>query len=73
MTITREAHRQGPPRSVVILLALLVVGLVLELGAGIAMARHQGSTLDSGRPCSGRSNSLDCSTPAILNSQGGGR
>lgn len=40
MTCTRDEHRQGPPRPVVILLALLLIGLMLELGAGFALARH---------------------------------
>lgn len=38
MTHIREQHSQRPPRLVIVLLAIFVIGLLLELGAAFAMA-----------------------------------
>ena len=36
MTNTREEHRYGPPRLVIILLALFVIGLLLQASVAFA-------------------------------------
>ena len=68
MTNTRQVERQGPPRLLVVLLAVYTVGLLLEVGAAFALARL---SADGRTGCGGsRSESTDVVTPADPITQG---
>lgn len=68
MTNTREDERQGPPRLLVILLAIYAIGLLLEVGAAFALARLPGDGRNSGGVSP--SESTDVVTPAGLTRKG---
>lgn len=63
MTNTREGHRQGPPRVVIILLALFVIGLLLQASVAFAQTELPTAGNDS-NGASGAAASVQSSVPA---------